>query len=148
VHTSLAGAFFPFLLLLAWLGLLLYAVILATRLVKAVEQIAIERAPVFFTAGIIERAFHLAEEQGHFTVDAVSPVTAAAAIRSPVLLVHGDADSDTPPDHSRRVLAALAGPRQLILVPGAHHNQSLRPEVWDQIERWLDAVAGPAPLVD
>ena len=40
MHTSLAAAFFPFLLLLAWLGLLLYAVILATRLVKAVEQIA------------------------------------------------------------------------------------------------------------
>ena len=122
--------------------------IAAVETFSDLRTVAIERAPVFFTAGIIERAFHLAEEQGHFKVDAVSPVTAAAAIRNPVLLVHGDADSDTPPDHSRRVLDALAGPRQLILVPGAHHNQSLRPEVWDQMERWLDAVVGPAPRVD
>jgi len=63
-------------------------------------------------------------------------------IRAPVLLVHGAIDADTPPDHSRRVLAALAGPKRLILVPGAGHNESLRGEVWDEIERWLDGVLG------
>ncbi len=73
-------------------------------------------------------------------MDAVSPEAAAAKIRIPVLLVHGDADSDTPPDHSRRVLAALVGPKRLILVPGAHHNESLRSEVWPEVERWLEDV--------
>jgi len=38
---------------------------------------------------------------------AVSPVTAAAAINSPVLLIHGAADSETPPEHSKR---GLLGP--------------------------------------
>jgi hypothetical protein len=38
------------------------------------------------------------------------------------------------------VLAALAGPKRLILVPGARHNESLRGMVWTEIEQWLDTV--------
>jgi dipeptidyl aminopeptidase/acylaminoacyl peptidase len=75
----------------------------------------------------------------------VSPVAAAAAIRNPVLLIHGSADTDTRPEHSQRVLAALAGSKRLILVPGARHNESLPGEVWVEIERWLEGVLGPAP---
>lgn len=67
-------------------------------------------------------------------------MAAAAEIKIPVLLIHGAADSETPPDHSRRVLAALAGSKRLILVPGAGHNGSLRGEVWGEIERWLEEV--------
>jgi hypothetical protein len=38
------------------------------------------------------------------------------------------------------VLQALAGPKRLILVPGARHNESLRGSaVWTEIERWIDA---------
>ena len=70
-------------------------------------------------------------------------MAAAAEIKSPVLLIHGAADWDTPPAHSQRVLAALAGPKRLILVPGAGHNESLRGAVWDEIERWLDGVLDP-----
>ena len=108
------------------------------------RTVATERAPVFFTSGIIERAFALAELRGHFRVDAVSPVEAAAGVLSPVLLIHGEADVDTRPEHSRRVLAALAGPKRLILVPGARHNESLRGDVWGEIEHWLDAIV-PRP---
>ncbi len=103
------------------------------------RTVATERAPFFFTAGIIRRAFEVAEQQGRFQVDAVSAVAAAAEIRIPVLLIHGAADADTPPDHSRRVFAALAGPKRLILVPAARHNESLRGDVWTEIERWIDA---------
>jgi pimeloyl-ACP methyl ester carboxylesterase len=119
--------------------------VIAVETFSDLRTIATERAPLFFTAGIIRRAVALAEQQGQFRVDAVSPLAAAAAIKSPVLLVHGAADSDTPPDHSRRVLAALAGPKRLILVPAAGHNESLREEVWAEIERWLDGVLAPAP---
>jgi hypothetical protein len=38
------------------------------------------------------------------------------------------------------VLAALAGPSRLILVDRARHNESLRSEVWDEVERWIDDV--------
>jgi pimeloyl-ACP methyl ester carboxylesterase len=88
------------------------AVVIAAETFSDLRTVATERAPFFFTAGIIERAFRLAEQQGRFQVDAVSPVVAAAEIKAPVLLVHGAADTETPPDHSRRVLAALAGPKR------------------------------------
>lgn len=113
--------------------------VVAAETFSDLRTVAAERAPFFFTAGVVERAFRLAEQQGRFHVDEVSPVMAAAEIKRPVLLIHGDADSDTPPRHSQRVLAALAGPKRLILVPGARHNESLRGSaVWDEIERWLD----------
>ena len=114
--------------------------VIAAETFSDIRTVATERAPFFFTSGIIDRAFRLAEEQGRFGVDEVSPVKAAAAIRIPVLLIHGAADVETPPDHSRRVFAALAGPKRLILVPGAGHNGSLTREVWQEIERWLDDV--------
>jgi pimeloyl-ACP methyl ester carboxylesterase len=63
-----------------------------------------------------------------------------ASIHVPVLLIHGDADIDTPPDHSRRIFAALNGPKRLILVPGGTHNSALRPEVWREIDQWIDRV--------
>ena len=67
----------------------------------------------------------------------MSPAAAAKQIRVPVLLIHGAADTDTPPDHSRRVHDALEGPKHLLLVEGAGHNQSLRTHVWDEIEQWI-----------
>jgi fermentation-respiration switch protein FrsA (DUF1100 family) len=62
-----------------------------------------------------------------------------------VFLVHGDADTETVPEHSRRVFAARRGPRRLVLVPGAGHNGSLRDDVWDEIARWIDNVMAHRP---
>ena len=59
-------------------------------------------------------------------------------LKVPVLLIHGSADSDTPPEHSQRVLGALAGAKRLILVSGARHNESLRGAAWKEVERWID----------
>jgi pimeloyl-ACP methyl ester carboxylesterase len=117
--------------------------VVAAETFSDLRTVATERAPFFFTSSIIERAFPLAERQGRFQVDAVSPVAAAGAIRIPVLLIHGAVDKDTPPNHSQRVFAALAGPKRLILVPGARHNEALR-DSWGDVERWLDETLGPA----
>jgi alpha-beta hydrolase superfamily lysophospholipase len=114
--------------------------VVAAETFSDLRTAAEERAPFFFTSAIIGRAFRLAEQQASFQVDAVSPAIAAGNITAPVLLVHGDADADTPVDHARRVLANLHEPKRLILVPGARHNGSLRNDVWDEIERWIDAV--------
>ena len=111
--------------------------VVAAETFSDLRTVAAERAPFYFTSGIIARALRLAEQQGRFRVDEVSPVIAAASIRIPVLLVHGAADTDTPPDHSRRVLVKLAGPKRLILVPGARHNESLG-HFWPEIEQWID----------
>jgi pimeloyl-ACP methyl ester carboxylesterase len=123
--------------------------VIAAETFADLRTVATKRAPFFFTPGIIAHAFQIAEQQGQFDVDAVSPEAAAAKVKIPVLLIHGSADADTSPDHSRRVLAALAGPKRLILVPGAHHNESLRGDVWPEIERWVEDVlatrANPQP---
>lgn len=114
--------------------------VIAAETFSDLRTVASERAPFFFTRAVIARAFTLAEQRANFAIDAVSPRTAASKIQVPVLLIHGDADRETPPDHSRRVYAALAGPGELMIVPGAGHNQSLTNEVWSRIERWLDEV--------
>jgi alpha-beta hydrolase superfamily lysophospholipase len=103
---------------------------------------AVERAPWVASRRNLDDAFHLAEEEGHFRVDDVSPVTAAARIHVPVLLVHGDSDKETPYAHALRILAALQGPKRLLTILGGGHRGGLKPDVWRQIDAWLDTTSG------
>lgn len=122
------------------------AAVVAVATFSDLRTVASERAPFFASTGNIAAALRIAEQRASFQVDAVSPAAAAAKIRAPVLVIHGAEDRETPPDHSRRVFAALRSPKRLILVPGAGHNDALRPEVWREIEAWLDgALAGQRP---
>ena len=114
--------------------------VVAAETFSDLRTVATERAPFFFTRSIIDRAIAIAQRDARFQIDAVSPVRAAAAMGQPVLVIHGDADVDTPPAHSQRVFDALAGPKRLMLIPGAGHNGSLRGDVWTAIERWVDEV--------
>ena len=123
------------------------AAVVAAETFSDLRTVAIERAPFFFTIGTINRAFEVAEADGHFAIEAVSPMAAARTIAAPVLLIHGATDQETPPAHSRRVFEALHGRKQLILVPNAGHNQSLRGEVWADIDRWIEgSLVAPAEL--
>ncbi len=107
--------------------------------------VARERAPFVFSTGAIERSFSKAGKEAGFHIDQVSPATAAKAIVAPVLIIHGAADVDTPPDHAKRIFSNLSDRKRLILVPGAKHNASLSgAEIWKEIERWIDDVAPPA----
>jgi pimeloyl-ACP methyl ester carboxylesterase len=102
-----------------------------------------ERAPFFASRGNVRDAIALAEKRAAFRVDEVAPAEAARRIQVPVLLLHGAEDSDTLPAHAQRIFANLAGPRQLLLVGGAHHNDVLaHPEAWAKIDRWLDELLG------
>lgn len=113
-------------------------VIVAAETFSDLRTVAAERAPFVFTSGTIQRAFVLAEQRGRFRVDDVSPETAVRRITVPVLLIHGAADHDTPPDHSRRVYEALKSKKRLIIVPDTGHNHSLDGDVWNDIDRWID----------
>jgi pimeloyl-ACP methyl ester carboxylesterase len=115
--------------------------VVAVSTFSDLRTVASERAPFMASKSDIEAAFRLAEEQGRFKVDEVSPVLAAQRIHVPVLLVHGDADHETPAAHSQRVFAALSGDKRLLLVPGAGHDDVLRPDVWATIDAWVDAAA-------
>ena len=109
--------------------------VIAVEVFSDLRTIARERVPALLPESTIRKAFAIAEARGAFRIDDVSPVKAAASIHVPVLLIHGAEDADTPPAHSQRVLAALAGPKRLILVDGVGHNQSLNgPEVWTEID--------------
>jgi pimeloyl-ACP methyl ester carboxylesterase len=115
--------------------------VIAAESFSDLRTVATERAPWFFTAKTISQALVLAETQGGFRVDAVSPKEAARRISVPVLLIHGALDHETPPDHSQRIFDSLSGRKRLLLVQGAGHNQSLQPSsVWSEIDSWIDSV--------
>jgi len=102
------------------------------------RTVATERAPFFATQGEIDEAFRLAEQEAGFRVDAASPMLAAARIKAPVLLIHGAEDHETPPDHSRRIYAALRSSKRLLIVPGRGHNDTLTNEVWNDVDKWIE----------
>lgn len=108
---------------------------------SSLEEIARDRAPWFASDAQIGRALAIAQVEGGFTLGEASPVASARDVRVPVLLIHGERDRDTRPVHSERIAAALAGPKRLLIVPGAGHDDTLRgPETWTAIEAWLAAL--------
>lgn len=113
--------------------------VVAAETFSDLATVARERTRFFLPKAVADRALRMAEEGGSFHIAAVSPASAARDIRVPVLLIHGADDWRTSPDHSRRVFAALAGPKKLLLVDGAGHNGSLRDEgVWQEIRTWIE----------
>lgn len=121
------------------------ALVIAAEVFSDLETVARERAPLVLPSWAIRRAFEIAQRRGSFKIDEVSPVTAAGRITAPVLLIHGADDRETPPAHSERVLAALKGPRRLLLIAGAGHNQSLnQAAAWEVIDDWIGRAAGGA----
>lgn len=58
-----------------------------------------------------------------------SPAASVAAISPlPLLLMHGDQDVVVPPDHSRQLFERAGEPKELSIIPGAGHIQSLNNE--------------------
>lgn len=115
--------------------------VVAAEVFSDLETVARERAPFFLWDQVIRDAFAVAEQRAGFRIGDVSPETAARSIRVPAMLLHGADDRDTPPAHSLRVYAALSGPKRLIVVPHAAHNQSLhRAETWTEIDRFIQDV--------
>jgi len=114
------------------------AVVVAVATFSDLRTVASERAPFFASKGNIEGALRIAEDLAKFKVDDVSPVLAAARIGIPVLVLHGEADKETSPAHSVRVHGALHGPKELILVPHAGHNDSINGNTWTAIDAWIE----------
>jgi uncharacterized protein len=108
---------------------------------SSLAEVARDRAPWFATDAEVASALTIAGQKGGFDADAASPVASAPRIRVPVLLVHGERDRDTRLQHSRRIEAALRGPKRLLVVPGAGHDDTLRgADVWAEIEAWLSGL--------
>jgi pimeloyl-ACP methyl ester carboxylesterase len=119
--------------------------VLASASFADLRSVVHERAPRAATSAQVERALASAEAEGGFDASRVSPVLAAARIRVPVLLVHGERDPWTRVAHAKRILEALGGPKRLLVVGGAGHDVPLAP-LWEDVEDWLAEVTGaPAP---
>jgi uncharacterized protein len=114
--------------------------VIAVSSFSDLRTVGSERAPFFASKRNVAEAFAIAEKEGRFRADDVSPLAAAARIAVPVLIVHGEGDGETPPAHARRIFAALREPKRLILVPNAGHGGALTPPVWQELDRWLDAI--------
>jgi uncharacterized protein len=113
------------------------AAVISLSVFSDLRTVARDRAPFFASERQLREAFEIAERDGRFRIDDASPVVAAPHIKAPVLIIHGAKDQETRPYHSRRVYDALRGPKQLILVPGAGHNDVVDRKVWSQIDDWL-----------
>jgi alpha-beta hydrolase superfamily lysophospholipase len=72
---------------------------------------------------------------------------AVSRITVPLLLVHGGRDRLAPPSMSGKLFAAARPPKQLLLVPGAGHNDasSKDPLLYLEAWRWLLAESGFSP---
>jgi len=114
--------------------------VVAAETFSDLRTVVAERAPFFFSRSAVVSALERAGRDGHFDVDAASPVAAAKRIQIPVFLIHGADDVETSPDHSRRIFTALAGPKRLVIVPGATHNTSLHGSIWAEIEGWVQTI--------
>jgi len=66
-----------------------------------------------------------AEQVGRFSVEEVSPVRAVKQIRVPLLFIHGLEDRRVAHEESEQLFANCECPKELFLVPGAHHT-----DVW------------------
>jgi alpha-beta hydrolase superfamily lysophospholipase len=119
------------------------AAVVAVSAFSDLRTVAIERTPFFASKGNIAEAFKLAEAEGAFHVDDVSPMNAAAHVSAPTLLIHGARDDETPPAHSQRIFAALHEPKRLILVANAGHGHVVDAGVWHEIDGWLGAMLAP-----
>lgn len=79
-------------------------------------------------------------------------LAALAAVRCPVLVLHGDADQLAPISMGRRVAAAATGPAEFVVIEGAGHNdtydvggRAYRDKVWAFVagKRRVPGVANP-----
>jgi pimeloyl-ACP methyl ester carboxylesterase len=62
----------------------------------------------------------------------------AAIAPRPVLIVHGDADTDVPYVHAERLFAAARDPKELVRLPGAGHRLRLDPRTPEVLIDWLE----------
>ncbi|WP_206184756.1 alpha/beta hydrolase [Thermoactinospora rubra] len=111
---------------------------------------AIERPVGRWAARVVKRT-RIA--RGPWDPVPMPPHEAAALISpTPLLVVHGDADSFFPVEHAHQLFAAAREPKELWIEPGYGHAESAAsPDLVRRIGRWVSAAAsevGSEPFRD
>ena len=101
---------------------------------EAYERAKVERA--------VDRAYHPAgfARQLRAIVAAPSRIERLRSLRTPTLVVHGDADILVPVDNGRKVAAAIPGARYLEIAGMGH---DVPRHVWPEVVDAIDALAAP-----
>lgn len=86
-------------------------------------------------------AIHETEQEGGFRFDDVSPEACVAERKFPVLLISGLSDHNIPKRHAQAIYQAASGPKELWLVPKAHHQGALQAAPQEFRRRVLDFLA-------
>jgi dipeptidyl aminopeptidase/acylaminoacyl peptidase len=63
----------------------------------------------------------IAESRIGAKIDDIAPINSISRLHCPVLIAGGENDLETPPDETRALCAAANEPKQLWIVPAAHH---------------------------
>jgi pimeloyl-ACP methyl ester carboxylesterase len=81
-----------------------------------------------------------------FAGDVFDNLSRIGRIRSPLLIIAGSADQTTPAEMGRQLYAKATRPKQLVVIPGAHHNDiaSFAPDVYWGALRTFFALLKPA----
>lgn len=89
----------------------------------------------------IDRSIERAGRLAHFDPAQADCVPALADSEAQVLLIHGAADRNIPPEHSRRLQAASPERTRLVLVENADHNTitwDRTDVIWHESTAWFD----------
>ncbi len=87
------------------------------------RQIAREKLAGFFLTWPFQWLPWLAVNDDYSPKDSIAVISPL-----PLMLIHGDRDEVVPPGHSRRLFKLAREPKELLIVPGAGHTQSLNEE--------------------
>lgn len=68
----------------------------------------------------------LKEWKLHCRLDDLAPKNTAQRVVVPTLLIHGEKDTISPVNNSHKIMALLAGPKELWIVPSAGHTSCAR----------------------
>lgn len=91
---------------------------------------------------VVESGFWYTRLRYGVNFEDVSPAAAVAAVRTPILLIHGAEDRNIPPEHSRRILRSARGRAELWEVPQTGHTEAFgrRPAEFEhRVVGWFES---------
>jgi pimeloyl-ACP methyl ester carboxylesterase len=100
------------------------------------QQSAFLGKTLFRPAALI--AVWIAQKQGRFRFEDVSPEKAVALRSFPILLICGASDRKIPCRHSEAIFNSAIGPKELWNVPGTGHEQAIKTSPAEFQRRVLD----------
>jgi len=90
----------------------------------AIRNRVAAHAPAPFPALLTPLLKHQCKPRFGVAPDRLRPIEALRKVTAPVLIVGGGADAYTPPEESRVLFAAAAGPKTLLLLDGMNHDRA------------------------